>query len=270
VEREKATIGLLISFEKRTRQMREVAASAGNFETSLGEHPRIQLLTVAELLEGNRIDYPQTQGTNRTFKIAPQLKRLPSALPHFSTTPRMNDTKAPAIRRELVSRIIDSAKLAVDGVLDELKKQASDIAIDDNARFAMFADFAYLNFLWVGTVAFNALGSSTDSFMVSLHDEFIRDYGNLVINKEMPQTGRSIVQESLSDNLLSFQATFAEYPIRPSPAGSMKGSLFYEFGKVIAEEVASPNDMRVMMIATIQAAASVKSLDANSLVARLK
>src|SRR4051812_3968221 len=28
---------------------------------------RIQLLTVGELLDGRRIDYPQTQGINRTF-----------------------------------------------------------------------------------------------------------------------------------------------------------------------------------------------------------
>ena len=51
--------------------MREQAASAG-FYASPGwrtKHPRIQLLTVAELLDGRGIDYPTRQG-NVTFRRA--------------------------------------------------------------------------------------------------------------------------------------------------------------------------------------------------------
>jgi hypothetical protein len=55
--------------------MRAQAASAGRFETPWGQHAKIQLLTIAELLDGGRIDYPQTAGVNRTFKSAPKVAR---------------------------------------------------------------------------------------------------------------------------------------------------------------------------------------------------
>jgi site-specific DNA-methyltransferase (adenine-specific) len=70
IEREKAEIGVLLSMETPTRPMRAEAASAGFYKSSWGEHPRIQLLTVAELLEGKGIDYPAPRQTNITIKRA--------------------------------------------------------------------------------------------------------------------------------------------------------------------------------------------------------
>jgi hypothetical protein len=76
MQREKAEMGVLISFEPPTKPMREEAASAGHYESPWGRHPRIQLLTVGELLDGKRIDYPQTAGINRTYKQAPKAKKV--------------------------------------------------------------------------------------------------------------------------------------------------------------------------------------------------
>lgn len=73
--REKAELGVLISFEEPTRDMRKEAASAGFYESPWGKHPKVQLLTVGELLEGKAVDMPRTAGTNRTFKAAPKAKR---------------------------------------------------------------------------------------------------------------------------------------------------------------------------------------------------
>ena len=73
MEREEAEIGVLISMEEPTGPMRKEVASAG-FYKSPGwgtSHPRIQLLTVAELLDGKAIDYPSRFG-NVTFKKAPR------------------------------------------------------------------------------------------------------------------------------------------------------------------------------------------------------
>jgi DNA modification methylase len=72
ITREKAEIGVLLSFDDPTRPMREEAASAGFYTSPWGKHARIQLLTVAELLEGKGIDYPRTAGTNVTLKAAPR------------------------------------------------------------------------------------------------------------------------------------------------------------------------------------------------------
>lgn len=72
VEREGAAIGLLITMQDFTRKMREEAADAGFYESPGGtKHPRLQLRTVAELLEGQGLDYPR-YAENVTFKKAPK------------------------------------------------------------------------------------------------------------------------------------------------------------------------------------------------------
>lgn len=72
---EAADIAVLISFDKPTQPMRSWAAGQGFYESPWGKHPRLQLLTVEELLEGKGINYPQTAGVNRTYKQAPRAMR---------------------------------------------------------------------------------------------------------------------------------------------------------------------------------------------------
>jgi hypothetical protein len=75
IERERADIGVLLSFDTPTKAMRAEAASAGFYESPWGKHPRLQLLTIAELLDGRQIDAPRATGTNLTFKKAPRARR---------------------------------------------------------------------------------------------------------------------------------------------------------------------------------------------------
>ena len=72
VEREGAAIGVLITMQEPTAHMRTEAAAAGFYDSPWGSYPRLQILTVSELLEGRRIDYPAIEGVNRTFKKAPR------------------------------------------------------------------------------------------------------------------------------------------------------------------------------------------------------
>jgi site-specific DNA-methyltransferase (adenine-specific) len=58
VQREQAQIGVLISFNVPTQPMRTEAASAGFYESPWGNHPKIQLMTVSDLLAGKKIDMP--------------------------------------------------------------------------------------------------------------------------------------------------------------------------------------------------------------------
>jgi len=74
VERENAEIGVLICMEEPTQPMRAEAAGAGFYTSPWGQHPRLQILTVAELLAGKRIDYPPHKQVNITFKKAPKAK----------------------------------------------------------------------------------------------------------------------------------------------------------------------------------------------------
>lgn len=71
IDREKAEIGVLLCLEDVTKPMRTEAASAGFYKSPWGNHPRLQILTIAELFEGKEINYPHHAG-NLTFKRAPK------------------------------------------------------------------------------------------------------------------------------------------------------------------------------------------------------
>lgn len=73
IEREKAEIGALLSLESPTKPMEKEAAVAGFYESPFGsKHPRLQLLTVEQLLSGKELDYPRALDV--TFKRAPKVK----------------------------------------------------------------------------------------------------------------------------------------------------------------------------------------------------
>jgi DNA modification methylase len=75
IDREGSQIGVLISFETPTQPMRSEAAGGGFYESSgWGKFPRLQLLTVGELLKGKGIEYPRTRGANVTYKKAQAAK----------------------------------------------------------------------------------------------------------------------------------------------------------------------------------------------------
>jgi len=74
IERENAEIGVFIILNDSTKDMRAEAAEAGFYQSAWGKHPRIQILTIQDLLDGKRIDFPPAQGVNVTFKQAPKAK----------------------------------------------------------------------------------------------------------------------------------------------------------------------------------------------------
>lgn len=74
VEREKAAIGVLLTLEEPTKPMRTEAASAGFYKSPWGNHPRLQIVTVGELLDGKKLDAPPARQTSVTFKQAPRAR----------------------------------------------------------------------------------------------------------------------------------------------------------------------------------------------------
>lgn len=58
MEREKAAFGVLIVLEAPTQGMREEAAKAGVYSWGSQSYPRLQILTVEELLAGKRPEFP--------------------------------------------------------------------------------------------------------------------------------------------------------------------------------------------------------------------
>jgi DNA modification methylase len=76
IEREGAQIGCLICLEEPTQPMRAEAAGAGFYQSPLGNkmYPRMQILTVKELLEGKKLELPEGR-VDVTFKKAPRVRR---------------------------------------------------------------------------------------------------------------------------------------------------------------------------------------------------
>jgi SAM-dependent methyltransferase len=71
LDREKAEIGALICLEEPTAPMRKECASAGFYASPWGKHPRLQILTIEDLLTGKTIKRPPAH-TSVTFKRAPR------------------------------------------------------------------------------------------------------------------------------------------------------------------------------------------------------
>jgi site-specific DNA-methyltransferase (adenine-specific) len=74
IEREKAEIGALISMEPPTKPMLKEAAEAGFYALPgfADRYPRIQILSIAELLVGKKIEYPRL--LDLTYKKGPRAR----------------------------------------------------------------------------------------------------------------------------------------------------------------------------------------------------
>ena len=76
IEREKAEIGVLISMQPPTKPMLKEAAEAGFYQVPglRDKYPRLQILSIAELLQSKKIDYPRF-ASDATFKKAPKSRK---------------------------------------------------------------------------------------------------------------------------------------------------------------------------------------------------
>jgi DNA modification methylase len=85
IEREKAAIGVLLTMQPPTKEMRKEAANAGFYKSAWNQrdYARLQILTVEDLLTGKTIDRPAPAQTSVTFK------RAPKALPKVRETSPM-------------------------------------------------------------------------------------------------------------------------------------------------------------------------------------
>ena len=83
MEREKAEIGLFITLEPPTGPMQSEAASSGFYTPEHfpdAQYPRVQILTIEELLNGGRAEYPRV-APEATFRRAQRTRRSAGAQP---------------------------------------------------------------------------------------------------------------------------------------------------------------------------------------------
>jgi site-specific DNA-methyltransferase (adenine-specific) len=80
IKREKAAIGLFLTLKTPTREMNKEAAAAGFYTSDYSgtEHPKLQILTIEDLLQGVRPDLPplaRAGWSDTTFKKAPRSRK---------------------------------------------------------------------------------------------------------------------------------------------------------------------------------------------------
>ncbi len=85
IEREEAQIGVFICMQKPTKAMRAEVASAEFYNSPWQKkpYPRLQILTIEDLLKDRRIKCPPLGQVNVTFSKAPRPKPLELAHPTF-------------------------------------------------------------------------------------------------------------------------------------------------------------------------------------------
>lgn len=85
LDREKAAIGVLISMQNPTAEMKKEAVTSGFYEsTTWGKkYPKVQLLTVAELLSGKKVEMPPIRQVGATFKKAPRVTKQQGEQPEL-------------------------------------------------------------------------------------------------------------------------------------------------------------------------------------------
>jgi site-specific DNA-methyltransferase (adenine-specific) len=83
VDRENAEIGVLITMQEPTQPMKAEAASGGFYESPgwRERYPKLQILTIEELLDGKCIEMPPIGQVNVTFKKAPKSSRDKASQP---------------------------------------------------------------------------------------------------------------------------------------------------------------------------------------------
>ena len=89
MEREKAEVGVLVTIKSPTKDMRNEAASTGYFEPLMGgpKIPRLQILTVEEVIQGKTISYP------------PQLPAVETLRRKKAATPQPTQVESPTMKK---------------------------------------------------------------------------------------------------------------------------------------------------------------------------
>jgi len=77
IEREQAAIGIFITLESSTREMDTEAVTAGSYHSEIWDrdYPRIQILSIEQLLNGAEVKLPKTPNNATTFKQAEQVDK---------------------------------------------------------------------------------------------------------------------------------------------------------------------------------------------------
>ena len=135
LERESAVVGALITLYHPTKPMLREAATAGSYEAATGLVPRLQILTIAQLLDANshRIVYPPPDSaltrpqrergkTDGQFRL-PLVAAIPGGRPSELPRQEVPSAAPPPFAARRLGRAIRNYQLALEKVEDAVPWQ---------------------------------------------------------------------------------------------------------------------------------------------------
>lgn len=163
---------------------------------------------------------------------------------------------------------------AVDNVIAELVRRIMGCAVaatkplvpDGSPRTVpVLLDHIFFNYQWVDRVAAKVLGAGRPSFMDALRDALKEEIMAALFSHLEPDQRRLAV-DNLDPFLDDFMVEFAQYGAPTNDKPGPSGTLFYEFGKKIANKLGKTNQAFVVAAVATSAAAGLKAIDAPVLV----
>jgi len=125
----------------------------------------------------------------------------------------------------------------------------------------------FFNYQWVDRVASKVLGAGRPSFMDSLRGALDNEIKTaLYSHLAPPQRQRAV--DGLNEALDGFMLEFAEYGA-PASQGAVKGTLFWEFGKKVANMLGHVDQAFMITAIAGNTMAGVKAMDVPGLLRTL-
>jgi DNA modification methylase len=139
IEREKAAIGLFVTFQHPTNAMRKEAASGGMYEASRGGfYPRIQILTIEDMFNGKTLVYPPNSPG-----VGPQPAQLTLAdlIRPQAAKPAKQRTVPDLVNDLLAAARINRPPVRLEPILEALNVETSaDPRLTGDARLVPMTD----------------------------------------------------------------------------------------------------------------------------------
>ncbi len=117
----------------------------------------------------------------------------------------------------------------------------------------------FFNYQWVDRVASKVLGAGRPSFMDSLRDA-LKDEMKTALYSHLDPAQQQRAVDNAVDALNSFMLEFAHYGA-PTSQGAVKGTVFWEFGKKVANMLGQTDQAFVIGEIVVNAMATVKAMD---------
>jgi hypothetical protein len=155
---------------------------------------------------------------------------------------------------ELVRRIMASAVAATKPLVSDRSPMTVPVLLDH----------IFFNYQWVDRVAAKVLGAGRPAFMGALRDALNVEMMSVLFSHLAPDQRRLAVvnlDPFLDDFLVEFAQYGAPTPETPGPSET----LFYEFGKKIANKLGKADQAFIVAAVATSAAGGLKAIDAPAL-----